>query len=191
MTSEGLYQPSIKDRVEEFINLTNTAKNKEKNQSPVTQWSCQLIQEKNPSLLVSDAMLRTKILTFYLWSSWYTIRFSWMHLLVQYYQISLPNCNNVNKRAHNTTWVYSNDCQREAAISGDFPNAASVFNSSAFNTGGILHCRSPRITTTGVHWGCSQSAKRAFSLWVLNTKRTRETFHFQKLRKITSNHLNC
>lgn len=65
---------------------------------------------------------------------------------------------------YKNTWVYSRDCQSEAAISGDFPNAVRVSNSSAFKIGGMLHCRSPRMTTTGVHWGCSQRAKRAFSL---------------------------
>lgn len=63
------------------------------------------------------------------------------------------------------TCVYSNDCHSEAAISGDFPKAERVSNNSAFKIGCILHCRSPRIITTGVHWGCSQRANRAFSLW--------------------------
>lgn len=100
-----------------------------------------------------------------------------MLLLLQ----SNHSLNYTNKEVHGTTWVYSNDCQSEAAISGDFPKAASVFSSSALRTGGILHCRSPRITTTGVHWGCSQSAKRAFSLWDLNTKQERYFIYFSRL----------
>lgn len=86
----------------------------------------------------------------------------------------------INRRACNTTWVYSNDCQREAAISGDLPKAARVLSSSALRTGGMLHCRSPRITTTGVHWGCSQSASRAFSLWGLNAKKNKRDFPCSK-----------
>lgn len=68
------------------------------------------------------------------------------------------------------TWVYSRDCQSEAAISGDFPKAARQCRSSALRTGWILHCSIPSITTTGVHWGCSHNASRAFSLWETHTQ---------------------
>lgn len=130
------------------------------------------------------------MVTFYLRSSWYKFQMG----CSCFYNIIKPhlaNYTNVSKyRARNTTWVYSNDCQRKAAISGDLPKAASVLSSSAFRTGGILHCRSPRITTTGVHWGCSQSARRAFSLWALDTKRTRD-FTFSKAKKNDQQSCKC
>lgn len=52
MTSEGFYQPSVKDRVEEFINLTNTEKQREE---PVSS---------NPVKLSADPREKPKPVSF-------------------------------------------------------------------------------------------------------------------------------
>ena len=86
------------------------------------------------------------------------------HLECRISLLITPLINKERNSNEHRTWVYSRDCQREAAISGDLPKAARQRRSSPLRTGGTLHWSKPSTTTTGVHWGCSHNASRAFSL---------------------------
>lgn len=107
MTSEGLCQSGLKDRVEEFcpfINILQTLKKKVLGEEQVSNNVVKLswIQEKNPSLLVSDAQCQNRNFLIGKFRVYVTFQIG-CSCFYNSFKPHCPNCNNVKKRAPNIT----------------------------------------------------------------------------------------